>query len=74
MFVPYIFQLGDGRASDVTVLEYKPNEQLAIKFSEELKAGQDCVLTLDYFANLSHTYGGFYNSSYTDNNGNKRYT
>uniref|UniRef100_A0A7N6A7U6 Aminopeptidase n=1 Tax=Anabas testudineus TaxID=64144 RepID=A0A7N6A7U6_ANATE len=56
---------------NVTVLEYKPNEQLAIKFSEELKAGQYCVLTLDYSANLSHTYGGFYNSSYYDKDGNK---
>uniref|UniRef100_A0A7N6BX71 Aminopeptidase n=1 Tax=Anabas testudineus TaxID=64144 RepID=A0A7N6BX71_ANATE len=65
------FKLGDGEDRNVTVLEYKPNEQLAIKFSEELKAGQYCVLTLDYSANLSHTYGGFYNSSYYDKDGNK---
>uniref|UniRef100_A0A8D3CHC8 Aminopeptidase n=1 Tax=Scophthalmus maximus TaxID=52904 RepID=A0A8D3CHC8_SCOMX len=51
---------------------YKLGKQLAIKFSKELKAGQFCVLTLDYSANLSHTYDGFYNSSYTDKNGNKR--
>uniref|UniRef100_A0A8D3AEQ1 Leucyl/cystinyl aminopeptidase n=2 Tax=Eukaryota TaxID=2759 RepID=A0A8D3AEQ1_SCOMX len=66
------FKLGDGEASDVIVLEYKLGKQLAIKFSKELKAGQFCVLTLDYSANLSHTYDGFYNSSYTDKNGNKR--
>ncbi|XP_023269330.1 leucyl-cystinyl aminopeptidase [Seriola lalandi dorsalis] len=66
------FKLGDGEASDVTVLEYKPRQQIAVKFSEELKAGQYCVLTLDYSANLSHTYDGFYNSSYTDKDGNKR--
>ncbi|XP_076586255.1 leucyl-cystinyl aminopeptidase [Chaetodon auriga] len=66
------FKLGDGEPSDVTVLEYKPNQQIAVKFSEDLKAGQYCVLTLDYSANLSHTYDGFYNSSYTDKDGNKR--
>uniref|UniRef100_A0A8C4IAP1 Leucyl/cystinyl aminopeptidase n=1 Tax=Dicentrarchus labrax TaxID=13489 RepID=A0A8C4IAP1_DICLA len=47
-------------------------QQIALNFSEELKAGQYCVLTLDYSANLSHTYDGFYNSSYTDKDGNKR--
>ncbi|XP_049619789.1 leucyl-cystinyl aminopeptidase isoform X1 [Syngnathus scovelli] len=66
------FKLGDGEASDVTILENKPREQIAVKFSEELKAGQHCVLILDYTASLSHTYNGFYNSSYTDLNGNKR--
>lgn len=57
----------------MTVLEYKPRQQIAVKFSEELKAGQYCVLTLDYSANLSHTYDGFYNSSYIDKDGKKRY-
>ncbi|XP_040897337.1 leucyl-cystinyl aminopeptidase [Toxotes jaculatrix] len=66
------FKRGDGEASDVTVLEYKPRQQIAVKFSEELKAGQYCVLTLEYSASLSHTYDGFYNSSYTDKEGNKR--
>ena len=68
-----LFQLGDAEASDVIILEYKPKQQIAVKFSAELKAGQYCVLTLDYTANLSHTYSGFYNSSYTDKDGNKRY-
>lgn len=65
-------KLGDGEARDVTVLEYKPRQQIAVQFTEELKAGQYCVLTMDYFANLSHTYDGFYNSSYTDKDGHKR--
>ncbi|KAI3372895.1 hypothetical protein L3Q82_023352, partial [Scortum barcoo] len=64
-------KLGDGEAKDVTVLEYKPNQQIAVRLSEEQKAGQYCVLTLDYSANLSHTYDGFYNSSYTDKDGKK---
>ncbi|XP_051923813.1 leucyl-cystinyl aminopeptidase isoform X2 [Hippocampus zosterae] len=66
------FKLGDGEASDVTILENKPMEQIAVKLSAELKAGQHCVLTLDYTARLSHTYDGFYNSSYIDLEGNKR--
>ncbi|KAM3611336.1 uncharacterized protein V6R79_016809 [Siganus canaliculatus] len=66
------FKLGDREATDVTVLEYKPKDQIAVKFSDELKAGQYCTLTLDYSASLSHTYDGFYNSSYIDKDGNKR--
>uniref|UniRef100_A0A8C6PQW3 Leucyl and cystinyl aminopeptidase n=1 Tax=Nothobranchius furzeri TaxID=105023 RepID=A0A8C6PQW3_NOTFU len=57
------FKLGDEPPHDVTVLESKPRQQIAVKFEEELKVGQLCVLTLDYFANFSHTYDGFYNSS-----------
>ncbi|KAK7933581.1 hypothetical protein WMY93_004477 [Mugilogobius chulae] len=66
------FKLGDAKDSAVTVLEYKPKQQIAVKFTEELKAGQRCVLTLDYAADLSHTYDGFYNSSYIDKDGNKK--
>ncbi|XP_054628262.1 leucyl-cystinyl aminopeptidase isoform X2 [Dunckerocampus dactyliophorus] len=66
------FKLGDGDASEVAILEYKPRQQIAVKFSEDLKAGQNCVLTLDYTADLSHAYNGFYNSSYTDEVGHKR--
>lgn len=66
------FKIGDGKASDVTLLEFKPRQQIAVKFSEELKAGQQCVLSLEYSAKLSHTYDGFYNSSYSDKDGNKR--
>ncbi|KAK1893155.1 Leucyl-cystinyl aminopeptidase [Dissostichus eleginoides] len=66
------FKLGEGDSKAVTVLEYLPRQQIAVQFSEDLKAGQSCVLTLEYSANLSHTYDGFYNSSYTDKDGNKR--
>uniref|UniRef100_A0A8C5DCY5 Leucyl-cystinyl aminopeptidase-like n=1 Tax=Gouania willdenowi TaxID=441366 RepID=A0A8C5DCY5_GOUWI len=55
----------------MNVLEYKPWQQIAIKLPEELKAGQRCVLTLDYSASLSNTYDGFYNSSYTNKDGTK---
>uniref|UniRef100_A0A1A8GQJ2 Aminopeptidase n=1 Tax=Nothobranchius korthausae TaxID=1143690 RepID=A0A1A8GQJ2_9TELE len=66
------FKLGDEPPHDVTVLESKARQQIAVKFEEELKVGQLCVLTLDYSANFSHTYDGFYNSSYTDKDGKKR--
>uniref|UniRef100_A0A674D6A9 Aminopeptidase n=1 Tax=Salmo trutta TaxID=8032 RepID=A0A674D6A9_SALTR len=57
---------------EVKVLEYKPWQQIAVSFPEDLKVGQVCVLTLDYAASLSHTYDGFYNSSYNDKTGAKR--
>uniref|UniRef100_A0A8C5DF31 Aminopeptidase n=1 Tax=Gouania willdenowi TaxID=441366 RepID=A0A8C5DF31_GOUWI len=60
-----------GPVNKVNVLEYKPWQQIAIKLPEELKAGQRCVLTLDYSASLSNTYDGFYNSSYTNKDGTK---
>ncbi|CAB1319877.1 unnamed protein product [Coregonus sp. 'balchen'] len=66
------FQVGEGKSVEVKVLEYKPWQQIAVSFPEDLKAGQVCVLTLDYAANLSHTYDGLYNSSYNDKTGAKR--
>uniref|UniRef100_A0A8C8E1X1 Aminopeptidase n=1 Tax=Oryzias sinensis TaxID=183150 RepID=A0A8C8E1X1_9TELE len=51
--------------------KYKANQQIAVKFTEYLKVGQYCVLTLTYSANLSSTYDGFYSSSYTDKSGTK---
>ncbi|XP_066509399.1 leucyl-cystinyl aminopeptidase-like [Hoplias malabaricus] len=55
----------------VTILEYKPWQQIAIKFSDELQKGQ-YVLNIEYSANLSNSYDGFYNSSYIDTSGIKR--
>uniref|UniRef100_A0A8C7CLS4 Aminopeptidase n=1 Tax=Oncorhynchus kisutch TaxID=8019 RepID=A0A8C7CLS4_ONCKI len=66
------FQVGEGKSVEVKVLEYKPWQQIAVSFPGDLKEGQVCVLTLDYTANLSHTYDGFYNSSYNDKTGAKR--
>lgn len=73
-FYQYIFQLDEEEASDVTVLEYKPRKQIAIKFSKNLIAGQKCTLNLEYSASLSNTYDGLYNSSYIDKDGTKRYS
>ncbi|XP_039517984.1 leucyl-cystinyl aminopeptidase-like [Pimephales promelas] len=55
----------------VHVLEYKPWQQIAIKFPEDLKKGL-YVLNINYTANFSNSYDGFYNSSYVDINGTKR--
>ncbi len=57
---------------EVHFLEYKPWQQIAIKLPKDLKKGQ-YVLDINYKANLSSSYDGFYNSSYVDTNGIKRY-
>ncbi|KAL2092098.1 hypothetical protein ACEWY4_011896 [Coilia grayii] len=56
---------------EVKPLEYKPWQQIAIKFPQ-LKKGQTCTLKVDYSAHLSTSYDGFYNSSYIDTTGTKR--
>uniref|UniRef100_A0A4W4FRU3 Aminopeptidase n=1 Tax=Electrophorus electricus TaxID=8005 RepID=A0A4W4FRU3_ELEEL len=57
---------------EVKVLEYKPWQQIAINISENLKKGQTYVLNINYMANLSSSYDGFYNSSYIDTTWEKR--
>ncbi|XP_053510304.1 leucyl-cystinyl aminopeptidase [Ictalurus furcatus] len=57
---------------EVKILEYQPWQQIAIKLSEDLKKGQKYVLNINYSANLSSSYDGFYNSSYTDTSGKRR--
>ncbi|XP_052411438.1 leucyl-cystinyl aminopeptidase isoform X2 [Carassius gibelio] len=56
---------------EVHFLEYKPWQQIAFKFPEDLKKGQ-YVLKINYTASFSSSYDGFYNSSYVDTNGIKR--
>ncbi|XP_030647452.1 leucyl-cystinyl aminopeptidase isoform X2 [Chanos chanos] len=53
----------------VKILEYKPWEQIAVECPKELKKGQEYVLSLEYSANLSNSYEGFYNSSYHSSSG-----
>ncbi|XP_072520548.1 leucyl-cystinyl aminopeptidase isoform X2 [Salminus brasiliensis] len=60
------------QGKEVKILEYKPWQQIAIKFSEELKKGQQYVLNILYTASLSNSYDGFYNSSYIDTTGKRR--
>uniref|UniRef100_A0AAY4BIF8 Leucyl/cystinyl aminopeptidase n=1 Tax=Denticeps clupeoides TaxID=299321 RepID=A0AAY4BIF8_9TELE len=60
------------QGKELKTLEYKPWQQIAIQLEEELRPGQQYIFTLDYSANLSSSYDGFYNSSYTDTAGIKR--
>lgn len=60
------------QGKEVTILEYRPWQQIAVKLSEELRKGQKYVLTINYSANLSSSYDGFYNSSYIDTSGKRR--
>lgn len=60
------------QGKEVKILEYRPWQQIAVKLPEELKKGQSYVLNISYSANLSSSYDGFYNSSYTDTSGKRR--
>ncbi|XP_067885842.1 leucyl-cystinyl aminopeptidase [Heterodontus francisci] len=53
---------------DVQVLEYPPHQQIAIKVNPILLKGEKYVLNLEYSANLSDGFSGFYKSSYQDKN------
>lgn len=57
----------------VTILRYTDWQQIAIKFPENLTKGKEYALYIEYSANFSTSYDGFYNSSYTDTTGEKRY-
>lgn len=59
------------QGKEVKILEYKPWQQIAIKFPEDLQKGL-YVLNIIYTANFSTSYDGFYNSSYVDTTGRKR--
>lgn len=60
------------QGKEVKILEYKPWQQITIKFPEDLQKGV-YVLNIMYTANLSTSYDGFYISSYVDTTGTKRY-
>ncbi|XP_066470721.1 endoplasmic reticulum aminopeptidase 1 [Tiliqua scincoides] len=49
---------------EVTVLEYPPFEQIALMASEPLRIGQNYYINIEYSANLSDSFHGFYKSSY----------
>lgn len=56
---------------EVKLSEYKPWQQIAIK-DVQLRKGQQSIVKLNYTANLSNSYDGFYNSSYIDTSGARR--
>lgn len=57
----------------VEVLEYPFHEQIAIVAPETLLEGQNYTLKIEYSANISSSYSGFYGISYTDESKEKKY-
>ncbi|XP_010587897.1 leucyl-cystinyl aminopeptidase [Loxodonta africana] len=57
----------------VEVLEYPFHEQIAIVAPEALLEGHNYTLKIEYSANMSSSYYGFYGISYTDESNEKKY-
>ncbi|KAG8511619.1 Leucyl-cystinyl aminopeptidase [Galemys pyrenaicus] len=57
----------------VEVLEYPFHEQIAIVAPEALLEGHNYTLKIEYSANISSSYYGFYGISYTDESNEKKY-
>ncbi|XP_024419079.2 leucyl-cystinyl aminopeptidase [Desmodus rotundus] len=57
----------------VEVLEYPLHEQIAIVAPEALLEGHNYTLKIEYSANMSSSYYGFYGISYTDESSKKKY-
>ncbi|XP_043819667.1 leucyl-cystinyl aminopeptidase [Dromiciops gliroides] len=57
----------------VEYLEYKFHEQIAIISPEALLEGHNYTLKIDYSANISNNYYGFYGMTYEDKNNEKKY-
>ncbi|XP_068391775.1 leucyl-cystinyl aminopeptidase [Eschrichtius robustus] len=57
----------------VDVLEYPFHEQIAIVAPEALLEGHNYTLKIEYSANISRSYYGFYGISYTDESNEKKY-
>ncbi|XP_059949175.1 leucyl-cystinyl aminopeptidase isoform X2 [Mesoplodon densirostris] len=57
----------------VDVLEYPFHEQIAIVAPEALLEGHNYTLKIEYSANISSSYCGFYGISYTDESNEKKY-
>ncbi|XP_043565739.1 leucyl-cystinyl aminopeptidase-like isoform X1 [Chiloscyllium plagiosum] len=56
------------QAKDVQILEYRPHQQIAITVNPALLNGKTYTLNLEYAANLSDGFSGFYKSSYQSKN------
>ncbi|XP_073399463.1 leucyl-cystinyl aminopeptidase isoform X2 [Dendrobates tinctorius] len=56
--------LPGGSVHNLTVLEYPTFEMIAMVLPEPLMKGAECFLSIEYHANLSSSYYGFYKISY----------
>ncbi|KAM6229993.1 endoplasmic reticulum aminopeptidase 1 [Porphyrio hochstetteri] len=63
---------GSRSAREASVLEHQPLEQMALLLDEPLRAGHNYTLRLQYHANLSESFHGFYQSSYSTRDGERR--
>uniref|UniRef100_H0WN20 Leucyl and cystinyl aminopeptidase n=1 Tax=Otolemur garnettii TaxID=30611 RepID=H0WN20_OTOGA len=57
----------------VEILEYPFHEQIAVVAPEALLMGHNYTLKIEYSANISSSYYGFYGISYTAENNEKKY-
>ena len=61
-----------GPAQEARVLEHQPFEQVALLAAEPLRAGHNYTLSIQYLANLSESFHGFYKSTYRTREGELR--
>ncbi|KAM9167752.1 leucyl-cystinyl aminopeptidase isoform 1-T1 [Mergus octosetaceus] len=64
---------GGRQAKPVELLEYPLHDQIAIMAPEALLVGQNYTVNIEYSANLSDTYYGFYKISYKDEDSKQRW-
>ncbi|KAM4707148.1 LOW QUALITY PROTEIN: leucyl-cystinyl aminopeptidase [Discoglossus pictus] len=57
-----------GSLKTVEILEYPTFEQIAVILPEMLTKGKECVLVMEYSANLSDSYRGFYKVAFKEQN------
>ncbi|GCC30568.1 hypothetical protein chiPu_0009019 [Chiloscyllium punctatum] len=58
-----------GLESDLEILEYPPFEQLALQADVPLSSGNMYLINIDYIANLSESFHGFYKSTFKKQDG-----
>lgn len=63
---------GGHGARGLRVLEHQPLEQVALLADQPLQAGHSYTLSIQYSANLSETFYGFYKSTYRTREGELR--
>ncbi|XP_073534282.1 leucyl-cystinyl aminopeptidase [Phyllobates terribilis] len=62
--------LPNGSVHNLSVLEYPTFEMIAMVLPETLMKETECLLSIEYHANFSSSYYGFYKISYTDEHNN----
>ncbi|XP_025899908.1 leucyl-cystinyl aminopeptidase isoform X3 [Nothoprocta perdicaria] len=68
-----ITSAGGSQAKPVELLEYPLHDQIAVMAPEALLVGQNYTLNMEFSANLSDTYYGFYKISYEDEKSKQRW-